>query len=168
MGGPGPCLGDRVSRSACTPIRKAGSTLRVLAVDAGRIAVATADGVTLFTEGGAPLKDFAVQAEAAALSGNRLAVRTKNAVEIYSADSGQLTERFPAQSGLRLQDLERDILVTCSRGTITLRRLSDGRSARIRTGGVALAQLERPGLFTAGARSLTFMPMSEVLRRLGG
>jgi hypothetical protein len=168
MGGPGPCWGDGVSRSACTPIAKAQGTLRVLAVDAGRIAVATASGITLFTKGGAPLKDFAVQARAAALSGTRLAVRTANAIEVYDTDSGQLARRFPAQASLRLQDLEGDIMVTCSGGTITLRKLSTDRTARIRTGGVALAQLERPGLFTAGAGRLTFTPMREVLCRLGG
>jgi hypothetical protein len=34
-------------------------------------------------------------------------------------------------------------------------------------GGTALAQLEPSGLFTAGARSVKFMPMRDVLRRLG-
>jgi hypothetical protein len=167
MGGPGPCSGDGVSRSACTPIVKVDGRLRVLAVDGRRIAAATESGITLFSEGGASLKTFPVEAEAAALSGNRLAVRTENAVEIYDANSGQLDRRFRAQASLRLQDLEGDILVTCSGGTITLRKLSNDRTARIRTGGVALAQLERSGLFTAGAGSLTFVPMREVLRRLG-
>ena len=166
LGGPGPCFGDGVSRSACTPIARADGRLRVLAVDAGRIAAGTAKGITLFTEAGAPVKDFAVRAQATALSGNRLAVRTENAVEVYETDSGRLATRFPAQSSLRLQDLEGDILVTANHATITLRKLSDGRSVRVRTGGVALAQLEPTGLFTAGAGRLTFTPMHEVRRRL--
>jgi len=168
MGGPGPCFGDGVSRSACTPIVKLDGTLRVLAVDGRRIAAATDGGINLFNENGASIKTFPVEAEAAALSGNRLAVRTESAVEIYDAGSGQLDRRLRTQAGLRLQDLEGDILVTCNGGTITLRKLSNDRTTRIRTGGVAFAQLERPGLFAAGAGRLTFMPMRDVLRRLGG
>jgi hypothetical protein len=168
MGGPGPCFGDGVSRSACTPIVKVDGTLLVLAVNGQRIAVATDSGISLYSETGALIKTFPVEAEAAALSGTRLAVRTEKAVEIYDTDSGQLTKRLPAQESLRLQDLEGDILVTCSGGTITLRKLSTDRTARFRVGGVAFAQLEHPGLFASGSGRLTFTPMREVLHRLAG
>jgi hypothetical protein len=50
---------------------------------------------------------------------------------------------------------------------VKLRRLGDGRTSTIHAGRTGLAQLERPGLFVASARRMTFMPMREVLRRLG-
>src|SRR6266571_857765 len=105
---------------------------------------------------------------AAALSGTRLAVRTGDAVEVYDTGSGQLTARFPAAKGVRLEDLEGDILATASGAAVTLRSLANGRTITIRTRGTARAQLEPSGLFVAGAHRVTFTPMRAVLRRLGG
>ena len=51
---------------------------------------------------------------------------------------------------------------------MTLQTLANGRTTTIRAGGVARAQLEPSGLFVAGYRRLTFTPMRDVLRRLGG
>jgi Tol biopolymer transport system component len=168
IGGPGPCPLERTAeRHACTLVAKADATLSVLAVDAGRIAVRTESGVRLLTAAGDVLRDFAVSATAAALSGNHLALRTANAVEVYDSNTGMLSGRFPAPSALRLEDLEGDILVTASGATVTVRKLGDGRTSTIRAGGTARAQLERPGLFIAGAGRLTFTPMRAVLRRLG-
>jgi hypothetical protein len=155
-------------RQGCTRVAQADSKLTLLAVDAQRIAVRTDDGVRLLTAAGKVLRDFPVKASAAALSGKRLAVRTTDGVEIYDTDSGELTERFAVARGTRLEDLEGRILVTASGGTVTLRRLGDDRMTAIRAGGRARAQLERPGLFVAGARRVTFTPMPDVLRRLGG
>jgi hypothetical protein len=140
----------------------------VLAVDSGRIAARTDHGVRLLTAGGNVLRDFAVEASTAALSGKRLAVQTAEAVELYDTDSGKLAARIPVPSSARLEDLEGDILVTASGATVTLRMLGDGPTTTIHTGGTARAQLEPPGLFVAGARSVTFTPMRDVLRLLGG
>ncbi len=168
IGGLGPCPLERAAeRHACTLVAKADATLSVLAVDAGRIAVRTESGVRLLTASGDVLRDFAVSATAAALSGNHLAVRTANAVEVYDSNSGMLSGRFPAPSALRLEDLEGDILVTASGATLTVRKLGDGRTSTIHAGGTARAQLERSGLFIAGAGRLTFTPMRAVRRRLG-
>jgi hypothetical protein len=146
---------------------EADGMLSVLAVDAGRIAVRTERGVRLLTAAGDVLRDFAVSSTAAALSGKYLAVRTANAVEVYDSNSGMLSARFPAPSALRLEDLEGDILITASGGTVTVRRLSDGRTSTIHAGGTARAQLESPGLFIAGAGHLTFTPMRDILRQRG-
>jgi len=89
-------------------------------------------------------------------------------VEVYDVDSGRLAARFPAQKGLALEDLEGDVLVTASGKTVTLHRLGDGRTAAIQAGGVPRVQLEAPGLFVAAAHRVTFTPMAEVVRRLGG
>jgi hypothetical protein len=139
----------------------------VLAVDAGRIAVRTDSGVRLLTAGGDVLQDFDVTARRAALSGNRLAVRTASAVEIYDTGSGKLTRRFPAAPRLTLQDLDGGTLVTASVRAVTLRRLSNRRTTTIRFARLVRAQLERSGLFVAAGRRVTFTPMREVLRRLG-
>jgi hypothetical protein len=165
VAGRGRCPSSRVRR--CSRVAEADGELSALAVDAGRIAVRTDNGVRLLTAGGAVLQDFDVTASAAALSGNRLAVRTTDAVKVYDTGSGQLVVRFPAARQLRLEDLERDILVTALGRTITLRRLGNGRTRTIRAGGTARAQLERPGLFVAAGRRVTFTPMRDVVRRLG-
>jgi hypothetical protein len=167
IGGTGRCP-NAVSASPvrCSVVAKADGELTVLAVDAGRIAVRTASGVRLLTQSGRALRDIAVTgARNAALSGKRLAVKTANAVEVYDTSTGGLSARFPSVRG-RLQDLDRDILVTASGGTVTLRRLSNGRTTTIPAGRTGLAQLERQGLFVASARRVTFIPMRDVLRRL--
>lgn len=151
----------------CLPVAKANGDLRTLAVDSGRLAARTRTGVRLLTSSGRVLHEFAVEARGAALSGNRLAVRTTSAVEVYDTRTAQRVFRIPAASGVRLQDLDGDLLVTASAGTVTLTRLSDGKATGIRTGRPALAQLERPGLFVAGARRVSFLPMRDVMRRLG-
>jgi hypothetical protein len=151
----------------CSRVATAQGELSVLAVDAGRILVQTESGLSLLTAGGSVLQEFDAHARSAALSGNRLAIRTVDAVEIYDTSSGRRTARFPAASALRLQDLDRDILVTASGATIMLRSLGDGRKSTIRAAGTAFAQLEPAGLFVAGARRVTFTPMPDVLRQLG-
>jgi len=152
----------------CTAVAHADGELRVLAVDAERIAARTDDGVRLLTGAGKRLRDFPVEATAAALSGTRIALRTPDAIEVYDTGSGQLTVRFPVPKAVRLADLEGELLVTAAGRTVTLQRLSDGRTTTIRAGGTARAQLEPPGLFVAGGRSVTFTPMRDVLRLLGG
>ena len=142
--------------------------MRVLAVDSGRIAVRTETGVRLLGARGSVLRDFAAVGRVAALSGRRLAVRTSDAVEIYDTEAGQLILRLPVQASVRLEDLEGNVLVTASGGSVTLQNVANGRMTTIRAGGVARAQLEPPGLFVAGYRRLTFTPMRDVLRRLVG
>jgi Tol biopolymer transport system component len=168
VGGQGRCPEQTPPSGGCTRVAEAvGGDLTVLAVDAGRIAVRTDTSVRLLTEQGAVLRDFVVTARAAVLSGNRLAVRTATAVEIFDTGSGELLSRMPVAGGVTLDDLEGDLLVTGSRDTVTVRRLGDGRTTTFRRGGTARAQLEQPGLFVADTRRVTFTPMSELLRRLG-
>jgi hypothetical protein len=153
-------------RGLCTRIAEEDGELSVLAVDSGRIVVRTDTSVKLLTASGAVLEEFDVRASSAALSGKRLALRTRSVVALYNAGSGELTSRIPVTSRVRLQDLDRDILVTALDRTITLRRLSDGRTRTLQAGRGARAQLEPSGLFVSGARHVTFTPMREVLRRL--
>lgn len=165
-GGPGPCPGDG-SKNACTQIARAEGRLEVLAVDAGRIATSTPASVILFTGSGTRVRELRVSAHAAAMSGERLALRTDTAIELYDARSGRQVARYPVQDSVRLEDLEDELLVTASKGTVTVQRLTDGRRVSFRPGGTARAQLEGAGLFVAGAHRLTFTTMRELLRRLG-
>jgi hypothetical protein len=142
--------------------------LSVLAVDATRIAARTDGGISLLTGCGKVLEDFAVTGSVARLSGKQLAVRTNKAVEIYDTDSGQLTGRIPAPSNVRLEDIEGGVLVTAAGGTVTLRKLANGRTTTFHAGGQAHGQLEQPGLYVSGKDRVTFTPMTGVLRRLGG
>jgi hypothetical protein len=167
VAGRGRCPNNSSPVRRCARVAQADGELSVLAVDAGRIAVRTETGVSLLTAAGKVLREFDVTARQAALSGNRLAVRTADAVEVYATGSSRLTARFSAARHLRLKDLDRDILVTALGRTVTLWRLGDRRTTTIRAGGTAHAQLEHPGLFVAGGRRVTFTPMREVLRGLG-
>jgi hypothetical protein len=151
----------------CARVAMANGELTVLAVDAGRIAARTDHGVRLLTSRGGRLRDFPVtKATAAALSGNRLALRVPNAVEVYDTGTGELMKRFGVARSVRLEDLEHGILVTASGRTLTLRSLRDGRTATLRKRGIAHGQLEPSGLFIAAGRRVTFTPMSDVLLRL--
>jgi hypothetical protein len=161
-----PVFFSRVPR--CSRVAQADGKLNVLAVDAERIAARTDRGLRLLTVGGDVLREFDVTARQAALSGSRLAVRTAAAIEVYDIGPGELSARLTAGPRLRLEDLERDVLVTATGRTVTLRRLSNGRTSTIRASAFAYAQLERPGLFVAAGRRVMFTPMREVLRRLGG
>jgi len=58
------------------------------------------------------------------------------------------------------------ILVTTMEKTVTLRRLSDGKTATFELRGTAHARLEPAGLFLAGGHRVTFVPMARVLGRL--
>jgi hypothetical protein len=167
VAGRGRCPNSYALVRRCARVAQADSELSVLAVDAGRIAVRTEVGLQLLTAGGAVLHEFDVTPREAALSGTQVAVRTADAVEVYDSGSGRLAARFPAANQLRLEDLERGILVTASGRTVTLRRLRDGRTTTIQANGIARAQLERPGLFLSASRHVTFTPMRDVLRRLG-
>jgi hypothetical protein len=168
VGGNGRCSSPLSSTPVrCSVVAKADSELSVLAVDAGRIAVRTETGLRLFTAAGRALRDIDVKPQAAALSGNRLAVRTASAVEVYDTENGDRLDQLSVPKAVRLEDLDGDILVTAWGGTVTLRRLGDGSTTRIGAGRTGLAQLERPGLFVASGRRVTFIPMRDVLRRLG-
>jgi hypothetical protein len=152
----------------CAKVASAHGRLTLLDVDAGRIAARTDDGIRLLSGAGRLLLDVPVRnVSGAALSGNRLGVRVPGSLEIYDTGSGELLDTIPAQSGERLEDLKGGILVTAMAKTVTLRRLSDGHTARLHAAGYAHARLEGPGLFVAGARRVTFTPMADVLRRLG-
>jgi Tol biopolymer transport system component len=163
-GGAGRCP---TGRGVCERVAQAPGDLTVLAVDAGRIAARADSGVTLLTSAGTVLRDFPVTASAAALSGTRLAVRTADAVEIYDVGSGEQLDRIPVARAVRLEDMQGELLLTASSTALTIRRLADGRTTTVRTAGAARGQLEAAGLFAAGARRVAFIPMAEVLSRLG-
>ncbi|HYZ19287.1 MAG TPA: hypothetical protein VE615_07065 [Gaiellaceae bacterium] len=168
VAGRGACPNSYGSVRRCTQIARADGELTALAVDAGRVVARTIHGVQLLGAAGEVLQEFSVGVRQASLSGGRLVVRTTRAVEVYDVDSGDRLARLPAVAHLSLEDLDGDILVTAVGKSVTLRRLGDGRTTTIRAGGLAHAQLESSGLFVAGGRRVTFTPMREVLRRLGG
>jgi hypothetical protein len=168
VAGRGRCPNSSSFVRRCSRVAQTDGELTVLAVDAGRIAVRTDDGVRVLTAGGSVIQEFHLTARQAALSGKRIAVRTPDAVEVYDIGSGQLVSRFTAASHLRLEDFDDGILVTALGRAVTLRRLGGGRRTIIRAGRTARAQLERSGLFVAAGRSVKFTPMREVVRMLRG
>jgi hypothetical protein len=160
--------GDSRRPGHCARVARANGELTVLDVDAGRIAARTDKGVRLISGDGRRLLDVpTMNVSGAALSGNRLAVRVPGSVGIYDTGSGELLDTIPVESRERIEDLKRGILVTANGKTVTLRRLSGGHTTRLRTPGYAHARLEGPGLFVAGGHRVTFVPMADILRRLG-
>jgi Tol biopolymer transport system component len=159
LGGHGLCPGGYGAHE-CAVVLKGEGKLELLAVDAGRIVVGTQNGVEIVSAVGRVLGRVAATPTAAALSASLLAVQTAAGIDVYDADSGRLVVRLPGLKGL--QDLEGGILVSASGGTVTLRRLADGRTTSFQVDGKARAQLERPGLFLAGARRVTFTPMRKL------
>lgn len=166
VAGNGPCPSPGRVRG-CTVLAETEEERTVLTVGGGRIVVRTPSEVWLLSSNGSFRRRFSFVARAAALEGNRLALRTSNAIQVLDVRNGASIARLPAAAGLRLEDLHGDVLVTASGGTITLRRLTNGRTTTFRPGGTARAQLESPGLVLAGGRRVTFTPMRDVLRRLG-
>jgi WD40-like Beta Propeller Repeat len=160
----------RCSKTAptCTVVARADGQLLVLAADARRIVARTDDGVRLLSAAGKTLQDLPVEATAAALSGTRLALRRADAIEVYDTGTGQLTRRLPVAKAVTLADLGGDILATSSGTTVALRRLPNGRTVTFRTDGPAKAKLTKAGLFLAGTHRVTFIPLNDVVRRLGG
>ena len=127
--------------------------------------MASASEVRLLTPDGRVLSRFVVAANGAALSGNRLAVDGPGGISVYDTDSGRRVAHVDPVGDLA--DLDGGILVTETAAEVTLRRLADGRRTTFAVQGTAHAQLERPGLFLAGARGISFVPRRDILRRLG-
>lgn len=160
-GGRGPC---RLGSRECSVVTAAEKELALLAVDAGRLAVRTDDGISLITSSGRVLLELPGKPRGAALSGNRLALRMPEGVEVYDTRSGDLVARVPVADATKLADLQGQILVTTSGTTVTLRWLGTDGAVKIRARGAVIAQLEPSGLFVAAARRVTFTPMRDVLR----
>jgi Tol biopolymer transport system component len=156
----------RLTGSAPRVAARAHGRLVVLAADAHRIVAQTDNGVRLLSAGGTTIRTFSANATAAALSGNRLALQTPGAVEVYDTRSGRLTKRVRVVTAGDLADLEGDVLVTTSGATVTLRHLTGGRTVTFHTDGAANAKLTSAGLFLAGTHRVTFVPLRDVLRRL--
>jgi len=154
----------------CKRVARANGELTVLSVDTGRIVARTDHGIRLLTSTGGRLHDFPIEkVRAAALSGNRVALRVPGAFEVYDTGSGELVKSFPAEGSARfdrLEDLDDEVLVTAKGRTVTLSRVSDGKHTAIQVNGQAHAKLEAPGLFLAGGRHVRFMPIAAVRRRL--
>ena len=166
LGGGGRCPGSGRPVGGCSPVAKIDGTATVLAVDSTRIVVATSTGAEVLTTGGRVVRSFPVTPKAAALSGGRLAVETDDAIDVYDVASGRRTAHF--RDATDLQDLEGDILVAAPSAGVILRRLGTGRAITVAAGTGVSAQLERQGLFVAGEHWITFTPLRELRRRLGG
>jgi hypothetical protein len=87
-------------------------------------------------------------------------------LQVYDAGSGELVKTLSVESSVSLEDLDHGIVVMVRQRTVTLRRLSDGRTASIHMRGRAHAQLEQAGLFVAGGHRVTFTPRHQVGRML--
>jgi hypothetical protein len=164
LGGGGRCPSDG-RPVGCSVVAKIDGEAHVLDVDAGRIVVGTPTGVEVLTVDGHVVRALPLGPDAAALSGNRLAIETIAGVDVYDVRTGRRTARFSGLSDL--QGLEGDVLVAAPAEGVILRRLDTGRSITIAAGSDDRARLERPGLFLVGPHRITFTPMREIRRRLG-
>ncbi len=165
------CAAEGEDGPPCPPGRKAGDVIAATlwrTPARGRCPGDYSDGgVSLLAASGAHLRDITVaNVRAAALSGNRLVLRVPGSLQVYDAGSGELVRTLSVEGSVRLEDLDHGIAVMARQRTVTLRRLSDGRTATIHARGRAHAQLEQAGLFVAGGHRVTFTPRREVVRML--
>jgi hypothetical protein len=139
-----------------TRIASNSGLLTAIGVDAERILVDHEDGTyELRRSDGSVIRTFrlnAVVVRVVKLQGRELVVRTTSAVEVTNAENGEFLGRWPLPStDARLEDVQDGIAVFLDGRTITLLRLSDGRTKEIDVPGIGqtLAQLEPSGLFYA-------------------
>src|SRR5207248_7164861 len=100
-------------------------SLELLAAAGGRIVVATNTQVRLVAANGRVLHRFPA-GDAAALSGQRLAVEGGDGISVYDTASGRRIVHLASSDPL--VDLEGGILMMDSGGRMTLRRIADGRT----------------------------------------
>jgi hypothetical protein len=157
---------------------------RVVAVDAGRIAVLEESGsvnVTLFSASGTSLRRILISGgpfAGVALSGAQLLMLHNGSLELYDTAMGAHLRTIalpPGKPAPELRDLESGLAVYVRGTTVHVVRVSDGKELRIAAGGEAPvdAQLEGPGLFysynlpRASAHGrIVFLPFSELAKGL--
>ena len=156
-----------------TVLRKGDDVLEPLWVDGGRILVrSAASTLSLLRTTGVTLRAIPVGPGAleAAFQGTRLAVLRATSLDVYDTGSGARIRSFPlARKARRLADLQSGVAVLVSGGAVHLIRLDTGRGVTIvpRGGGAVHAALTGAGLFTAASTGLAFLPLANVLVRLG-
>jgi hypothetical protein len=154
----------------------------VVAVDAGRIAVLRPDGTfVILDEQGGRLSAFDLDTTGLAglrLTGSRLVVLRRTAIEVYDLVSGALEHRWPTvrtRGQVRLEDADGGFAVYTVGIAIHLLRLSDGRDRALsipKEAGPAHADLEPEGLYysyseTGSAKPgrVAFVPLRHVTAR---
>jgi hypothetical protein len=149
-------------------VAKAASELSVLAVDAGRIAARTESGIRLLTAGGRVLQDLPVRAPRQPHSpaiGWRCERGTQSRFTTPAPGShGPLRCREGRQTPGPRRRHSGHGLGQYFHASPTRRSPDEHNSREPNNSGPARA---RGALLTAGARRVAFMPMREVLRRLG-
>jgi dipeptidyl aminopeptidase/acylaminoacyl peptidase len=183
--GPGPCpaapdssLSTGGSR-LCARVERPGAT-RLLAVDAGRLALSAGSSVVIVDRDGRLLSRVRVgaAAEAAGLDKRTLVVLARGRLRVYDLISSRLVRTLPlrvtANKTAALEDVRGGLAVYLTGAAIHLLRLSDGRDVALYAPGQGIqlhAKLEKRGLFYAyneihappGAR-LVFVPNARLRR----
>ncbi len=158
--------GEVLSRSA---VRVA-----AISVDSGRVATLYRDGtVTVMSKHGAPVSNFAAgQAPAIALRGDTVAVLRSGHLDIYSAETGALTNTWVVPANARSVDLYYGIAVVAAGDNVFALNVATGRTARLlRAPGRVAVRIDSPGAvvqFNAGGNGyLRFIPLSTLEARTG-
>jgi hypothetical protein len=147
--------------------------LDVVAAGGGRVAVERAEGtVELLDPTGRTLRRFPFrlgELGAVALTSNALVVQHTgpdaklDRLAVYDAATGKLAHDWPIAAGLRVADAGAGYAALAGSRTLSVLRLTDGRTAAIGVGsGAIFAQLVPHGLFFAYAS-----PASALKGRVG-
>jgi hypothetical protein len=149
---------------------------RLLAAEAGRIAVLAPDGaIVLYSASGKALRTLAFEKREvldARLSGSQLVVQTRQSIEVFDAAKGTLERTRAVTPAAKLKDVEGGLAVYVRGRTIYVLRLSDGADrAYAGVTGLVGVELERSGLFYAynerkGAKPgrVAFVPSADLAK----
>lgn len=166
----------RLSEARLVKLARVANRSRLLAADAGRIAVLAPDGaIVLYSASGKALRTLPFKRGEvldARLSGSQLVVQTRQSIQVFDAATGALERTLALTPGAKLKDVEGRLAVYVRGRTIHVLRLSDGRDrAYASVTGLVDVELVRSGLFYAynerkGAKPgrVVFVPSADIAK----
>lgn len=152
------------------------ATVRPVAADDGRVAVARSDGtVALYSRQGKLLRTITPSSSSeVALASHTLVVLTRSrTLEVYDPSTGTAVKTLPVAPGAARIDVQSGLLVYAAGRRVHLLRLADGRDVVLATAPRAIVglQIEPPGVVYAyntvkGIRevgTLAFVPLAKAI-----
>jgi hypothetical protein len=155
-------------------VSQSAARIAAISVDGDQIATLYRDGtVTVMSSTGDLVSRFAVgPARAVALRADTVVVLRRGRLDVYSAETGLLTNSWPVPANARSVDLRYGIAAVAAGGDVFALNVSTGHTTRLlHVRGRAAAQIDSPGAvvqFNAGGRGyVRLIPMSRIEARTG-
>jgi hypothetical protein len=157
-------------------VRTGTTAVRLVAVDAGRLAVVHGDAATVYTAGGAPIRSFSISGPPpthGALSGHLLALSAPGALAVYDLATGAVRRTIAIPRAEVLRDLQGTTAVLVAGRRVHAVDVLTGKGFAFTAPGAAPvdAQIESSGLFYSyelprNRAAVAFRPLAWVATRL--